>query len=120
MQTGIHVFHKAGGKTKGAKYLLITLSFPHFPQIFPQEFSTGAVNCGYSFLVHIKICDGFRAVSHFFAGRVFYHGGFFVQKFGLDKQGPKEKSSGAAVENLPPGREISRGCVNDKKFQKRG
>ena len=43
------------------------------------------MDCGYSFLVHIKRNDGFRPISHFFERRVFYHGEKFVQKFGLDK-----------------------------------
>ena len=80
MQTDMHVFHKEQWKSKEAEYLLKTLSFPHSPQVFPQGFSTGGVNCGYSILVHIKRNDTVRAVSHFFADCVFCHGSNFVQK----------------------------------------
>ena len=86
--TGIcRLFHRLGEKWKERKYLLKTQSFPHSPQICPQEFSTGWDGCGYSFLVHIIRCDTLREFSHFFAGRGFYHGKIFVQKFGLDKPG---------------------------------
>ena len=60
--------HSGGANGKGAKYLLITQSFPHSPQLFPQELSTGELDCGYSFLVHIKQADRLRPFSHFFAG----------------------------------------------------
>ena len=70
---------------KETEYLLKTQSFPHSPQVFPQEFSTAAGGCGYSVLIYIKRSDSFRPISHFFAGCGFYHSESFVQKFGLDK-----------------------------------
>jgi len=82
-------FHRRGGKTKEAKYLLITHSFPHCQQTSPQEFSTGWEGCGYSSLVHIKRSGSLRPNPHFFPGRGFYHGAVFVQKFGLDKDEEK-------------------------------
>ena len=80
MQTDMHVFHKEQWKSKEAECLLKTLSFPHSPQAFPQGFSTGTMNCGYTILVHIKRSDTIRTVSHFFADCGFYHGADFVQK----------------------------------------
>ena len=88
MQTRIQKFHSRHRFFKASEYLLITKSFPHSPQVFPQELSTGKPRCGYSFLVHIKSCDTLRPISHFFAGRGFYHGEEFVQKLGLDKACP--------------------------------
>jgi len=74
------LFHRWRRNWKEAKYLLITRSFPHSPQFFPQGFSTAAVCCGYSFLVHIKSVDSIRRISYFFAGCGFYHSVSFVQK----------------------------------------
>ena len=85
--TGLRgAFHRLCGIFKGTEYLLITHSFPHSPQDFPQELSTGTVNCGKVVLVHITHDDGLRRICHFFAGVDFDHGGFFVQKITLDKE----------------------------------
>ena len=84
MQTGMQEIHRLWRFSKAAKYLLITASFPHSPQAFPQELSTGAESCGYAFLVHIRCAAGCERIAHFFAGGGFYHGEIFVQKFGLD------------------------------------
>ena len=84
MQTDMQIFHRQARIFKTPKYLLITGSFPHSPQVFPQEFSTAVPGCGYSFLVHIKRTGSFTEFPHFFEGGGFYYGGFFVQKFGLD------------------------------------
>ena len=85
MQTGMHGFHRDRRFLKTGKYLLITHSFPHSPQIFPQELSTGRKCCGYSFLVHIKLTGTPGGMRTFFADSIFHHGEIFVQKFGLDK-----------------------------------
>ena len=53
--------------------------------LYPQKLSTGKGSCGYSFLVHIKYAAVRGRIPHFFAGGVFYYGGIFVQKFGLDR-----------------------------------
>ena len=68
-----------------SKYLLKTRCFPHSPQVFPQEFSTVPGRLGKIVEIDIKISDRIRPNSHFFAGCVFYHREFFVQKFLLDK-----------------------------------
>jgi len=85
MQTGMQEFHRERSFFKISEYLLITHSFPHSPQTFPQDFSTACPCCGYSFLVHIKYAAARGRIPHFFAGGVFYYGGIFVQKFGLDR-----------------------------------
>ena len=64
------------------KYLLITQSFPHFPQIFPQRFSTGKGGCGYAIVIYIKRYDEMLQNSYFFDSRGFYHSHFFVHNFG--------------------------------------
>ena len=84
MQTAMQEIHRLWRFFKTAKYLLITASFPHSPQAFPQELSTGVLSCGYAFLVHIRCSDAGGRNAHFFAGGGFYHGEIFVQKFGLD------------------------------------
>ena len=84
MQTGMQEIHRLWRFSKAAKYLLITASFPHSPQAFPQELSTGEISCGYAFSVHIKCGSGGKRNAYFFAGGGFYHGENFVQKFGLD------------------------------------
>jgi hypothetical protein len=84
MQTAIQEIHRLWRFLKAAKYLLITASFPHSPQAFPQGLSTGALSCGYAFLVHIRCVAAGGRNAHFFAGGGFYHGENFVQKFGLD------------------------------------
>ena len=88
------------GKTKTGKYLLITHSFPHSPQTFPQELSTPLFGCGYSFLVHIKFTVAPAMHPHFFAGGGFYHGEIFVQKFGLDSGCPP--AGNASLERCVP------------------
>ena len=85
MQTRMQIFHRFGQIFKTAKYLLITQSFPHSPQVFPQEFSTGWKRCGYSLLVHIKRALESEGFSHFFESGVFYYSLIFVQKLGLDR-----------------------------------
>ena len=76
------VFHRKGpGSTEG-KYLLITHSFPHSPQVFPQEFSTGWPWDVYTTVIYIKRTDTNRPDSHFFASRGFYHRDFLVHNFG--------------------------------------
>ena len=87
--------HKLAVFSKRAKYLLITHSFPHSPQLFPQELSTGNADCGYSFLVHIIIPGRIRRKSYFFDHCVFYHGQNFVQKIGLDREKPPPLRGGA-------------------------
>ena len=82
MQISIQDFHRRQWKTKMAGYLLITRSFPHSPQFFPQELSTGGEDCGYSFLVHITPNGGSRKNPTFSAVVDFYQGEFFVQKLG--------------------------------------
>lgn len=69
---------------KGEKYLLITLSFPHCPQLCPQGLSTIHSGCGYSQLGWETICDSLRQKRHFFADRKFYQSVNFVQNLGLD------------------------------------
>ena len=91
------LFHKKGTKRKEQKFLLITHSFPQSPQVFPQGFSTGGVCCGYSVLVHIKRFARFRRISHFWAGRGFYHEHFFVQKLGLDNPSPEPRRTTAGT-----------------------
>ena len=91
------LFHKKGTKRKEQKFLLITHSFPQSPQVFPQGFSTGGVCCGYSVLVHIKRFARFRRISHFWAGRGFYHEHFFVQKLGLDNPSPEPRRTAAGT-----------------------
>ena len=86
MQTGIQEFHSGPRFCKASEYLLITHSFPHSPQVFPQELSTGKPRCGYSFLVHIKRRGSRMGSAHFLADSIFYHSRFFVQKFGLDTE----------------------------------
>jgi hypothetical protein len=81
------LFHRRDGNAKGPKYLLITRSFPHSPQVFPQGFSTGGGNCGYADLIDIKSGDCFRQNLHFFGAVIFHHSLFFVQKMGLDRDG---------------------------------
>ena len=85
MQTGIQKFHRFLRIFKTVKYLLITHSFPHCPQVFPQELSTGKPRCGYSFLVHIKRRGSRMGSAHFLADSIFFSR-FFVQKFGLDTE----------------------------------
>ena len=85
---------------------MITQSFPQSPQVFPQGFSTGGACCGYAVLVHIKRSDTLRRISHFSAGRGFYHEHFFVQKLGLDNspRRPRRPPTGAGW----PGRSFLR------------
>ena len=101
MQTGMQLFHRGEWNFKTAKYLLITRSFPHSPQVFPQEFSTGRKACGCSQMVHIIRRRGFIRTAYFFEDGVFYYGRIFVQKFGLDKGVRREecgvKESPAAI-----------------------
>ena len=100
------LFHKKSKKRKEQKILLITQSFPQSPQVFPQGFSTGGACCGYAVLVHIKRSDTLRRISHFSAGRGFYHEHFFVQKLGLDNSPcrPRRPPTGAGW----PGRSFLR------------
>ena len=100
------LFHKKSKKRKEQKILLITQSFPQSPQVFPQGFSTGGACCGYAVLVHIKRSDTLRRISHFSAGRGFYHEHFFVQKLGLDNspRRPRRPPTGAGW----PGRSFLR------------
>ena len=76
---------------KGEKYLLITLSFPHCPQLCPQGLSTIHSGCGYSQLGRETICDSLRQKRHFFADRKFYQSVNFVQNLGLDSCSCPEK-----------------------------
>ena len=76
---------------KGEKYLLITLSFPHCPQLCPQGLSTIHSGCGYSQLGWETICDSLRQKRHFFADRKFYQSVNFVQNLGLDSCSCPEK-----------------------------
>jgi len=119
---------QAGGKRKETKYLLITHSFPHSPQVFPQEFSTGKKDCGYSLLVHIIRCDAIRENSHFFAGGGFHHGAVFVQKLGLDRTKQKDAAVNCRFAQEFPTLHISMAIQNQnlspdtilKFFEKRG
>ena len=79
MQTGMQEFHRYSRVFNASKYLLITHSFPHSPQVFPQELSTGKVCCGYSFLVHIK-CGGTDPELHTFLQVVDFAIGEFLWK----------------------------------------
>ncbi len=66
MQTNTQVFHRKAGQGKGEEYLLITHSFPHSSQLFPQGLSTSGKFCGRGKKVHIKRNDALREFSHFF------------------------------------------------------
>ena len=79
--------HNSCPQRKMGKYLLITRSFPHSPQIFPQGLSTSGSGCGQILLVHINAFDSLRGFSYFFAAVAFYHREIFVQKNTLDKSG---------------------------------
>ena len=104
MQIHMQAFHRRWWKTKVAGYLLITQSFPHSPHVYPQEFSTGRGDCGYSFLVDIRRNRSFREKPTFSAVVDFYQGGFFVQNLGLDRH--------------PAGRENRPVPAMGKKFKK--
>ena len=82
MRIPIQDFHRGLWKSKKAGYLLITQSFPHSPHLFPQGFSTGGLDCGYSFLVHITSVRGNLKNPTFRAVVDFHQGEFFVQKLG--------------------------------------
>jgi len=71
---------------KERKYLLITWSFPHFPQFFPQVFSTASRGCGKTGLINIKIKPEKSGLSTFSGIVVFTHGEIIVQKFILDRE----------------------------------
>ena len=86
MQTHMQEFHSLSRFSKVSEYLLITHSFPHSPQVFPQELSTGKTGCGYSQAVHIKPSADREENMHFSGSGCFYHGRIFVQKFGLDSR----------------------------------
>jgi len=75
----------AGPRGKQRKYLLITWSFPHFPQVCPQGFSTEADCWGYALWIYITGKRGCSQIAHFLDCRNFYHGGIFVQKIILDR-----------------------------------
>ena len=89
---GGRVFHRGKGMLEKSKYLLKTHSFPHSPQSFPQGFSTASPGMWKGGEIDIKRNDSIRPISHFFAGRGFYHREFFVQKFLLDKRNHGEIS----------------------------
>ena len=82
MQIPMQAIHRQWWKTKMAGYLLITRSFPHSLQFYPQELSTGDVNCGYSFFVHITRRRACRENPTFLPVVEFHQGEIFVQKFG--------------------------------------
>lgn len=87
----MHFSAGAAEMGKGEKYLLITLSFPHCPQLCPQGLSTIHSGCGYSQLGWETICDSLRQKRHFFADRKFYQSVNFVQNLGLDSCSCPEK-----------------------------
>ena len=76
------LFHRKRMCSKESEYLLKTLSFPHSPQVFPQEFSTGAAGGPCTILIYIKRNDRLRRIFHFFVRRNFNHIVTFVQFFG--------------------------------------
>jgi hypothetical protein len=82
MQRPIQTFPQRPGKGKSRKYLLKTWSFPHSPQTFPQDFSTGGHKGVYTKLLSIKRPDSLRQNLHFFSGCGFAHRGLPVDKFG--------------------------------------
>ena len=100
MHAGMQRFHRGVEFRCGEKYLLITRSFPHSPQAFPQGFSTGKPSCGYSLFVHIKQSTRILEKSYFFWMVDFYQGKIFVQKLGLDKF-PDSTAFGQAGGSLP-------------------
>ena len=104
---------------KGEKYLLITLSFPHCPQLCPQGLSTIHSGCGYSQLGWETICDSLRQKRHFFADRKFYQCVNFVQNLGLDSCSCPEKS---LRRNCPENRSVTGGSGRQKRriWQKAG
>lgn len=80
---------------KEKEYLLITQSFPHSPQVFPQELSTASTVCGYAEKVHIKVIDPLRGISYFSGAVDFAMGKIFVRNSHLDKgMQPWEGESG--------------------------
>lgn len=85
MQTDMQFFHRRALLWKKKEYLLITQSFPHSPQVFPQELSTASTVCGYAKKVHIKDLDLFRENSHFWGAVHFAMGKIFVRNSHLDK-----------------------------------
>ena len=50
-------------------------TFPHYPQVFPQGFSTVHLQRYYTVAVNISAYDGFQQNNHFCACRNFYHRG---------------------------------------------
>ena len=108
------VIHRGRRIWKQGEYLLKTHSFPHSPQFSPQGFSTTPERMWTVGGIYIKMPDILRPTSHFFAGRVFYHSIFFVQKSGLDKHTPEKTGSAAtlACRKYP--------ARNAKKILKRG
>lgn len=85
MQTGMRFFHRRTELWKEEEYLLITQSFPHSPQVSPQELSTVSTGCGYAKKVHIKGFDLLRGISHFWGTVDFAMGKIFVRISHLDK-----------------------------------
>ena len=77
-------FHKGHPQRKTGKYLLITPSFPHSPQFYPQGLSTAFHTCGNPLLTPGSPPGRCRGNPHFLAAVVFYHSDFFVQKYPLD------------------------------------
>jgi len=90
-------FHRRAGLWKGKEYLLITQSFPHSPQAFPQELSTASTVCGYAKKVHINNFDALRENSHFWRAVDFAMGKIFVRNFHLDKGVRAEKKGTGPV-----------------------
>lgn len=82
---------------KEKEYLLITQSFPHSPQVFPQELSTASTVCGYAEKVHIKVIDPLRGISHFSGAVDFAMGKIFVRNSHLDKGAGIRKTGRAAL-----------------------
>ena len=122
---GSRVFHRGEGMLGKSKYLLKTHSFPHSPQSFPQGFSTALPGLWNCCEINIKRTDRLRPFFHFFARRVFYHSGIFVQKLRLDRgvEGERSVRGNQPVLSVFPGVNISLFLTENfvqKIFEKRG
>ena len=83
-------------KGKNPKYLLITLGFPHSPQVFPQGFFTGKTGLKiewYFITVDIIIFAGFRQSSIFSMPFILTSGCIEGIKKSLDKDFDKKSKN---------------------------
>lgn len=81
--------HKGHPQRKTGKYLLITPSFPHSPQSYPQGLSTSFLTCGNPLFPCGSVFDACRGISHFFGAVVFYHSNFLCKNIPLTSRGQK-------------------------------